>query len=68
MEPITTNPDTDAPQTAMLLTESEWRDLAFMLRHYLDATSWVEDADLNGVAVNEKRERSLAQRIIEAAS
>ena len=65
-------PTTD-PQTAMLLTEPEWADLAAVLSHYREVTEWIEESDRHldhsspaFVAIT--RKRALAQRIIEAAS
>ncbi len=70
---MTTDDDTDfyEPQTAMLLTEQEWRDLAFISRHYLHETRWVVDEATSRpreTLDNVLRERALASRIIEAAS
>lgn len=58
------------PQTAMLLTETEWADLAKMLRFYEEETRWVCYSLITnrpGIA-DIVRKRDLAQRIIEAAS
>lgn len=55
-------------QTAMLLTQQEWTDLANMARLYRRSTAWVEREDVdNPKYVNLNRRRQLAQRIIDAA-
>lgn len=74
--------DHDDPQTAMLLTETEWDDLAAMVKHFRFCTEWADDSvppsvyrrrvHANQIAALEenvadlRRKRSLAQRIIEA--
>lgn len=63
----------EAQQTAMLLTQPEWEDLAAMVSHYRQSTNWVDHEvksadslanDHPGHALI--RRRALAQRIIEA--
>lgn len=61
----------DAPQTAMLLTETEWTDLAEIAKRYLEDTSIVDSAVCtmaDAALVVPRRRRNLARRIIEAAS
>lgn len=55
-------------QTAMLLTEQEWRDLAEIVQHYLDTTAWVAEDPNSSARIFEivHRKRSLAQRIRDA--
>lgn len=76
--------DFDDPQSAMLLTESEWDDLAAMVKHFRDCTEWADDSvppsqyrrrvHANQIAALEenvadlRRKRALANRIIEACS
>lgn len=62
-------PEEDAPQSALLLTEQEWDDLAFMLKFYEAETRWIRYAKADTTGVDRiTRRRALAQRIIEAAS
>lgn len=63
--------DFDDPQTAMLLTETEWQDLAVMMKVYVKDTEWVDEdhrtmGDITLAPV--RRKRTLAHRIIDAAS
>lgn len=58
----------DDPQTAMLLTDTEWKDLAEMLATY--KSLWPEvlvNALDTGMLAEIKRRLALADRIIEAA-
>lgn len=58
-------------QTAMLLTQEEWSDVARMVKHYCLCTEWVnhgalsptEDANARDI----RRCRVLAKRIMDAA-
>lgn len=53
-------------ETAMLLTQQEWDDVAHMVRHYRMCTQWVEH-DYRGLPVDEiTRRRLLAKKIIDA--
>ncbi len=55
-------------ETAMLLTQEQWEDLAHMCQHYRLFTKWVESGTLSGDPEKEvARRRALAQRIIDAA-
>jgi hypothetical protein len=49
----------DQPQTAMMLTQAEWRDVAFMLGAY------VEEFEGSGTA-DYSRRRALALRVMDA--
>jgi hypothetical protein len=65
---MTTDTDTDddyEPQTAMMLTQQEWEDLAVMMTIYLNRTDGVNEANENMFA-DIARRRALANRIIEA--
>lgn len=61
-------------QTAMLLTQAEWEDLAAICEEYLGATIWEADEDLRLLyGANPDRlervvrRRKLADKIIDAA-
>lgn len=70
-----TTSDELPPQTAMLLTQSEWNDLTEICEHYLRSTAWVnypeqfrrnmrpENPEHVG---NLRRQRELCDRIVEA--
>lgn len=71
----------DAPQSAMLLTDQEWSDLAAMVAHYRTCTEWVDNPTQRAdyarrIAGREfaddltvkDRQRALATRIIQAAA
>jgi hypothetical protein len=56
-------------KTAMLLTEQEWADLAVMVGHYKNSTTWVlreRDDDVPGHIQDLRRRRLLADRIMNA--
>jgi hypothetical protein len=58
----------DDPQTAMMLTQQEWGDIAAMLKQYRQATNWFEwQPHQAGDPEQMARRRLLAQRIIDAA-
>jgi hypothetical protein len=68
---MTTDTDDYEPQTAMLLTEQEWEDLAEIVKHYLDDTLWAQvwmDDPANHPLGSVIRKRALANRIIEAVA
>jgi hypothetical protein len=63
---MTDQPETDyEPQTAMLLTETEWLDLALMVEHYKNCCQG--SACHHQANPTSARLRQLADRIIEAA-
>lgn len=64
-----------AHETAMLLTQEEWEDVAHMVAHYRMCTVWIEGTAQRREAVRKspenvadiERRRLVAQRIIDAA-
>lgn len=60
----------EQPQTAMLLTEREWLDVAEMVDHFRCCTDWVtrEPENIGAEHVNGlRRKRDLAERIMQAS-
>jgi hypothetical protein len=59
------------PQSALLLTDQEWSDLAYMLEEFRGNTHWIDNdwwQDSNSEAEQTlRRQRALAQRIIDVA-
>lgn len=63
----------DEPQTAMLLTEQEWQDVAEMVEYFKVCTEWVDihprpSDETDDHVISLKRKRALADRITEAAT
>jgi hypothetical protein len=59
-------------QSAMLLTDQEWEDLADIAARFLRATEWREErgpepAERREVYVALDRRRDIARRVVEAA-
>lgn len=65
----------EEPQSALLLTDQEWSDLADIAEMYLGETNWIEWCNSDhpmfqpgGGSEPLLRRRDLAKRIVEAAS
>lgn len=61
----------DEHETALLLTDTEWNDLAHMVSHYVSCNTWTESETLRLNAGDAhvddlNRRHALAARIIEA--
>lgn len=54
------------PQTAMLLTQTEWDLLAAMVAHYIVCTDWIHTTAREDVPPEILAKRDLANRIIDA--
>lgn len=59
--------DDDAPQTAMMLTQHEWEDLAAIMRTYLKSSEFVNKPRWADEYPDIARRRALANRIIDAS-
>lgn len=67
---MTANPNPSRRSRALMLTQQEWDDLAEMVDHFLLVTNWIVNphhhTDPPTHIEKVKRQRALAERIIEA--